>query len=95
MFSACFHYIPQFSSYYQNAAILLVSYTGVPLAREALFFLEKKWMSTFPWMWRVFLKSLVAFARTVFKCITNKQTDRQTDILLSIYRLAFSSNSPF
>jgi hypothetical protein len=84
MFSACFHCIAQFSSYYQNAAILLVSYTGVPLAREALFFLEKKWISTFPWMWRVFLKSLVAFARTVFKCITNKQTDRQAFFFIYI-----------
>ncbi len=39
------------------------------------------------------MESLVAFARTVFKCIankqTNKQTDRQTDILLYIYRFLF------
>jgi hypothetical protein len=42
MFSACLHCIAQFSSYYQNAAILLVSYTGVPSAREALFFFGKK-----------------------------------------------------
>jgi hypothetical protein len=27
---------------------------------------------------RRFMESFVAFARTVFKCIANKQTDRQT-----------------
>jgi len=32
------------------------------------------------------MESFVAFACTVFKCITNKQTDKQTDILLYIYR---------
>jgi hypothetical protein len=42
MFSACLHCIAQFSSYYQNAAILLVSYIGVPVAREALIFFWKK-----------------------------------------------------
>jgi hypothetical protein len=83
MFYACLHCIAQFSSYYQNAEILLVSYIGVAVAREALIFLEKKWMSTFLWMWRVFLESLVAFARTVFKRIVN----RRTDIFLYIYRL--------
>jgi hypothetical protein len=42
MFSACLHCTAHFSSYYQNAAILLVSYIGPPVAREGLIFSGKK-----------------------------------------------------
>jgi hypothetical protein len=36
-------------------------------------------------MWRPFLESFAAFSPTVWECIANKQTNRQTNILPYIY----------
>lgn len=89
VFSVCLHCAAQFSSCYQNAAILLISYIHrCTCSTGAMQFFGNKRMSTFLWMWRVFLESLTSFTRTIFKRIANKQRDEHSSLYIHVTLVA-------